>query len=194
MKIRVVGQDPSMNNWGLVAADVDLNNECAIEIVEMKVITNLKKNMKTNKQVRRSNLDLERARDIQNGVDQFFEAHRPKFTMVETPHGSQSALAMKGYGLCIGILSSISTPMIGLSERECKLHAFGKNTATKKQSIEWAMNKFPDAGWKMQKYKGELVSVDGYNEHIADACIALECGMFSDQFINAVKVAQTLIS
>ena len=192
MKIRVVGQDPSMNNWGLVAADIDLSKECEITLVAMTVIRNVKKDMKQTKQVRRSSLDLERTRDLHAGVLEFFNTHKPKFTMVEVPHGSQSASAMKGYGICLGILGCITTPMIALTEGECKTHALGKKSATKNEMINWAMEKFPHSDWKMRKSKGELVGVDGYNEHIADACGALETGMFSDQFINAVEMAKLL--
>lgn len=192
MKIRVVAQDPSMNNWGLVAANIDLEKECEIKILDMLVITNIKKDIKTNKSVRRSVLDLERTRDLNTAIAAFIEEHKPHFTMVETPHGSQSASAMKGYGICLGILGAIRVPMIALTEQECKIHALGRKSVTKQEMIGWAMSRFPNAKWKMRKSKGELVSVDGYNEHLADACAALEAGMYTDQFINAVEMAKTM--
>lgn len=189
MKVRVVGQDPSMNNWGLVAADVDFDNDCKIEVVEMLVVTNLKKNIKQNKTVRRSTLDLERTRDLSKEVQGFIAKHEPKFTMIEVPHGSQNATSMKGYGICLGILGSIRVPMIQLTEGECKIHAVNKKSASKAEMIDWAMSHYPDAGWKMRKSKGEMVSVDGYNEHLADALAALEAGLYTDQFINTMEMA-----
>lgn len=192
MKIRVVGQDPSMNNWGLFAADIDLDGDCKVIPIELKVVTNLKKDIKGNKTVRRSVLDLERTRDLHRAVHAFIAKHKPSFTMIEVPHGSQSATAMKAYGICLGILGSQTVPMIQLTEQECKLHALGKKSGTKAEAIDYAMSRYPDAGWKMRKSKGQFVSVDGYNEHAADALIALEAGMYTDQFINAVAMATAM--
>lgn len=192
MKVRVVGQDPSMNNWGLVAADVDLNNDCKIEIVEMKVITNEKKKLAGRKLVRKTSLDYERVRDLHGSIVEFFDKHKPKITMAEVPSGGKSANALKSAHMCVTILGCIPTPLINLTQNECKIHAFNNRSASKQQSIEWAMSRFPDADWKMRKLKGQLVSVDGYNEHIADACIALETGLYSEEFIKIVEVAKLM--
>jgi hypothetical protein len=54
------------------------------------------------------------------------------------------------------------------------------------------MKLHPEADWKMRKSKGELVSVDGYNEHIADAIGALYAGLNTDQFLNAIEMAQIM--
>lgn len=192
MIVKVVGQDPSMNNWGLVAGEIDLANNWSVRVTDMLVVQNLKKNIKENKTVRRSTLDLERTRDLSRRVNEFITRHSPKFTMIEVPHGSQSASAMKGYGICLGVLGSIRTPMIQLTETECKLNAVQKRTATKAEMISWAMDLHPTAPWKMRKSKGQVVSVDGYNEHLADAIGAIHAGMLSDQFINAVEMAGAL--
>jgi hypothetical protein len=190
MKIKVIGQDPSMNNWGLVAATVDLDRECAIEILDMQVIIKPKDEKLTKKQVRKSHIDLVRARALHTSVQGFITNYAPHFTMIEVPHGSQSATAMKAYGICLGILGSVKTPMIELTEQECKLHAHNRKSATKAESIEYAMSRYPNAPWKYRTLKGRKVSVDGYNEHIADAVIAIEAGLYTDQFINAAAFAQ----
>lgn len=191
MIIRVIAQDPSMNNWGLVAATVNVvTNEIVIQ--DMKTLTNLKSDLSTKKTVRKSTQDLTRARQINTQLKAFFDTHDPNFTMVEVPHGSQSASAMKGYGICLGILGSITTPLIQLSEQECKINAVGKKSATKKEMIDWAMALHPEAPWKMRKSKGVLVSVDGYNEHIADAIGALYAGLLTDQFLQAVEMATAM--
>lgn len=191
MIIRLVAQDPSMNNWGLVAATVNVLTE-EIKIQEMLTVVNLKSDVSTKKTVRKSTIDLTRSRQISKAIHAFLEKHQPSFTMAEVPHGSQSASAMKGYGMCLGILGSIRTPMIQLSEQECKINAVGKKSASKSEMIEWAMKLHPEADWKMRKSKGELVSVDGYNEHIADAIGALYAGLNTDQFLNAIEMAQVM--
>ena len=180
-----------MNNWGLVSAQFDTDTY-EMNIIDMLVVTNLKKDMANNKRARKSFLDLERARDLSGHIHSFVNEHSPKFTMVEVPHGSQSASAMKGYGMCLGVLGSINVPMIQLSEQECKINALGKRTATKSEMINWAMEKYPVANWKMRKSKGQLVSVDGYNEHLADAVGALEAGVLSEDFLNAMSFINSM--
>lgn len=195
MIIKVVGQDPSMNNWALVAATIDLSNECAITITDMFVSQNeRKKDKSARKVVRRNSLDIERAADLSKDINAFLDKHKPNFTMVEVPHGAQSAGAMKSYGMCIALLGAMKgrCSMIQLTEGECKLHTVGKRKATKAEAIEWAMTRFPDAPWKMRTLKGEKVSVDSYNEHLADACAAIETGMYTDQFIAAVEMIQSM--
>lgn len=186
-KVTIVAQDPSFRNWGLIAATLDLSKpDFDINISEMLVVDKSQTDDSKKKQVRKNSQDLERAQVIHNAVDSFLERHNPTMTFVEVPHGSQSAASMKGYGVCIGILGGMKTPMVQLSESECKIAAVGKRIATKKEMISWAMDKHPAAPWKMKKLKGEMVSVDGYNEHLADACAALEAGLVSNQFINAL--------
>jgi len=187
MKIKLLGQDPSMLNWGLAAASFDTVSY-ELELLELFVVQKLNKGDENAKRSRKSFLDLDRSRDLHTGINAFLAKHDFKFTMVEVPHGSQSASAMKGYGICLGILGAMKVPMIQLSERECKINALGKPSATKIEMINWAMGRHPDANWKMRKSKGELVSVDGYNEHAADAVGALEAGIMSEQFNQAMSI------
>jgi len=190
MIIRIIAQDPSMNNWGLVSATVDIVTDKVV-IHAMKVCVNLKEDKQTKKTVRKSTQDLTRSRKLSADIKEYFDEFEPNFTFVEVPHGSQSASAMKGYGMCIGVLGGITTPMVQLSEQECKINAVGKKSATKKEMIEWAMSLHPEAPWKVRNSKGEVVSVDGYNEHLADAVGALYAGLSTDQFLQAVEVART---
>lgn len=187
--IKVLGQDPSMNNWGLVAAEINIETY-DIKVVDMLVLAKPKQEKARKKQVRQNSQDLERAKAVHEGLHSFIKQYTPHMTMVEVPHGSQSASAMKGYGLCLGVLGSMPMPMIQLQESECKINAVGARSATKKQMIEWAMSEHPSAPWKLRKSKGELVSVDGYNEHVADAIGALHAGILTDQFSSAIELAK----
>jgi hypothetical protein len=187
MKIKILGQDPSMLNWGLVAASFDTATY-ELELLEILVVQKLNKGDEHSKRSRKSFLDLDRSRDLHTGINAFLAKHDFKFTMVEVPHGSQSASSMKGYGICLGILGAMTIPMVQLSERECKINAIGKPSATKKEMIDWAMNRHPDVNWKMRNSKGKPVSVDGYNEHASDAVGALEAGIMSDQFNQAMSI------
>ena len=194
MKIKVIGQDPSMCNWGLAACTID-TNDFSVTANELFVVQDIKEEKDTRKSVRKSSLDIIRARRLSERVNEFLARHSDaKFTMVEIPHGSQKAASMKGYAICITILAAQSINMIELNERECKLNALGKTSATKAEMIHWAMSEHPEANWKMRRLKGELVSVDGYNEHAADALSAVHAGLVSDQFVQAVTFAEALAS
>lgn len=188
MKINVLAQDPSMNNWGLVQAIYDTTTK-SVEIVNMAVLVN-KKDTDKKKTVRVSSIDLDRARELTKGIGQAIATHEARFTFVEVPHGSQSASAMKGYGMCVGVLASIGIPMVQLSEADCKKATLGKTKATKAESIDWAMQKHPEAPWRMQTVKGVTKSVDGYNEHVADAIAALYAGIDSMEFKSALQFIQ----
>lgn len=191
--LRVLGQDPSMNNWGLVAANVDIETY-DIEVVEMLVLAKPKQEASVKKQVRTNSRDLDRSRVLSEGLTAFIDKYDFHLTMVEIPHGSQSANGMKSYGICLGLLGSITMPMIQLQEAECKVNAVGSRSATKKQMIEWAMSEHPAANWKMRKSKGVSVSVDGYNEHIADAVSAIHAGILTDQFQAAATMARRMVA
>jgi len=192
MRIKVVGQDPSMNNWGLAAAYVDLET-FEIDVIEIEVIVNLKKDISTNKNVRRNSLDIERTKDLNRGIQAFLNKHDPVCTMIEVPHGAQSFSSGKGMGICLGLLGAQSFNMIQLSERECKISAIGKNKGTKKEVIEWAMGNHPNANWKMKKSNGVLVSTDGYNEHAADAVAAINAGLLTDQFMSIAAIYKKIL-
>lgn len=190
-KIKILGQDPSMQNWGVSVLELDLDT-FELTPIAQKVLTNKKKDSAKKKQVRQSSIDFERASDLYKDLHEFIQEHNPAFTMVEMPVGSQSASAMKGYGIVMGVLGSLAQygyklPVVQVSELENKINAVGKRTATKKEMIEWAMKKYPNADWKTRKLKGEVVSVDGYNEHLADAIGAADAGIQSDTFLNAVR-------
>lgn len=196
MKINIVGQDPSFRNWGLVAASVDIF-DFSIEIKDMFVSQESKesKQDRNRKKVRQANQDLDRARRLHKEVTEFIGDHNAKFSMIELPHGGEGLRSMKTNGMCVGIISSLQTAghrTITISERENKMHSLGKASATKDEMIEWAMNRYPNAPWKMRNLKGQLVGVKAFNEHVADAVSALEAGIYHDDFVNAVEVARQL--
>lgn len=192
MKIKIIAQDPSMSNWGLVAATFNTDTG-KVEINEMMTIHKNKLEKSVKKALRVSNIDLNVARDLSKGINSFFDKYKPAFTIVEIPHGSQSSASMKGYGICLGLLGAVNTQMIQMTEMECKVNALGKRTATKKEMIAYAMAKHPEAKWHRRMFKGELVGVDGKNEHIADAIAALYAGLESDQFKAAIVMAKQLM-
>lgn len=179
--VKVLGMDPSLSNWGLCLTQVDLQSRQIVSVDEVAVISPKEFN---NKQVRKNCQDIDRARQLNNGILPYvLDAH---VIFVEVPHGSKSARAMASYGICVGILACLSKPFFQVSERESKLCIFGKATASKDEMISWATTKWPDAPWA-RKRDGSLL---GLVEHQADALAAIESGLVSAPFLESLAFLQ----
>jgi len=177
--IRVVGQDPSLRNWGLAVGTFDLDSKkLSIELLDL---TNPV--LPTGKQVRQNSLDLECAFQLYQGaVAAATGAHA---VFVEVPVGSQSARAMASYGVCVGVLGALRAngiPFFEVTPAEVKLAGYGRKTATKQEMIKWAMAAHPEANSPMYKQQGALVVSEAKAEHMADAVAAIYAGLACNSF------------
>jgi len=182
--IKVVGFDPSMNNWGIAHGTLypgELNNGFTLLITDISVTQPV---IPTGKQVRQNNKDLEAAKQLSMGA--LAAAQGAKAIFVEVPHGSQSARAMASYGLCVGVLGSLRAsgiPFFEVSEGEVKLASLGKKSKTTKlEMIQWAMAKHPEANWPTYKRDGKDIVSESKAEHMADAIAAIYAGIASNSF------------
>ncbi len=175
--IRVLGIDPAYRNFGMVLADVDPTTGAIVGTPELRLVTT--ETGKEKKGVRKSSDDLRRCRVLVEGLRAMVA--KADVVCAEMPLGSQSATAMKGVGVCMGLLAAIDKPLIELTPDEVKLAAVGKSTATKAAMIEWAHARHPDANWLRlnDKPTGRLLSA---NEHLADAVAVVEAASKTDQF------------
>jgi Holliday junction resolvasome RuvABC endonuclease subunit len=183
--LKIVGMDPSLSNFGFAKATLDLDTMTyAIDDLVL-VKTENEKDKKLKKSVRKNSEDLERARLLYEGM---IDACKGSFLAIaEVPVGSQSARAMASYGACIGVLAGCPIPLIQVTPSEVKLAGTGYKSGTKEEMIEWAMNKFPAANWLLTKRLGKMVPVAA-NEHLADAVGAIEAGIHTDQFKQAIAL------
>lgn len=178
--IKIGGFDPSMKNFGMVKGDLDLDTG---------VLTNLELKLqetsvdKEAKSVRKNSQDLSRARKLYKSMSEFFKD--VDVVCVEVPVGSQSANAMKSYGVCVALVSTLPL-VIQVTPSEVKLVATNSKTASKADMIKWATSLYPDADWCKVKRKGVLTITDK-NEHLADALGALYSGVKTDQF-NQIRL------
>lgn len=183
--ISVIGIDPSLNNFGIAKASVNI---FSLEYV----ITDLslyKSENEAGKVVRKNSDDLRRAKTLFDGM---VEACRgATLAIAEVPVGSQSARAMASYGICVGVLSACPIPLIEVTPFEVKLAATGHKYAAKEEMIEAAMNKFPSAPWLLRKVKGKMEPVAA-NEHLADAVWSIEAGLKTQQFKQAVAMYRAM--
>ena len=174
--IKVVGVDISLNNIGICQAEV-IGDKVTVKRVSL--IQPPKADAQMKKQVRKNSDDLRRARWLFEGLHQAIQDCH--VIAVEMPVGSQSARAMASYGLCVGVLASITKPMIEVTPTDVKLAGVGSKTASKQEMIEWATEKHPEANWKTMRRGGEQVLTND-NEHMADALAAIYAGMKTTEF------------
>lgn len=187
MKMKVVGVDPSLRNFGLCAGTIDLSHEdFPFELEELKLVES-ESDKASKKVVRKNSDDLRRATKLQRTMTEFINKHEAQMVIVEVPVGSQSARSMASYGICIGVLASIRKPMIQVTPTEVKLSTVGSKTASKDAMIKWATQAYPDAAWLTRKVKGEVTFV-AKNEHLADSVAAVHAGILTEPFIQAVGI------
>ncbi len=186
--IRVLGMDPSLNNWGL-AYGLYYPDTGQLSISTVDVIN---PDFSTGKQVRQNSKDMERAEALMTGAMKACEGATVVF--VEVPVGSQSARAMASYGICAGVLGALRAqgiPFFEITPTEVKLATVGKKTASKAEIIDRAVGLHPDANWPMITQKGITRVSTTKAEHMADAIGAIEAGLQlplfkqSLQFMNA---------
>ena len=185
--MKIVGVDPSLRNFGIVVAELDINT-MEFKIQEMRLIES-EDNAKKAKTVRKNSDDLRRAKLLHDGFVELCQGATIAF--VEVPVGSQSARAMASYGICIGVLSACPIPMIQLTPTEVKLAMTGEKTATKDEMIEAAVKAHPYAKWMTRKVKGEIALLND-NEHLADATGAITAGILTNEFKGMVSMMKSL--
>lgn len=177
--IKVVGQDPSLRNWGLAVGSLNLETKkLTVDYVDL---TNPV--LPTGKQVRQNSSDLESALQLYKGAaDAAIGAHA---IFVEVPVGSQSARAMASYGVCVGVLGALRAngiPFFEVTPTEVKLASVGNKTATKQDMIKWAMESHPEANWPTYKQNGKVMVSEAKAEHMADAIAAIYAGIRCNSF------------
>ena len=181
MKLRVLGMDPSLNNWGLAAGTYDMASR-QLEVFELLVT---QPDIPEGKQVRNNSKDLARAEQLALAVREIHQGCTPHVTFVEVPIGSQSARAMASYGVCVGVLGGLRAtgyPFYEVTPSEVKRVATGRTTATKREMIQWAYDQHPSAPWPFQTKKGVTTIIESKAEHMADAVAAIHAGVQLPQF------------
>jgi len=94
--LQVLGMDPSLRNWGLAKGTYDTERKL-LSIAEVSVV---QPKSPSDRSMRQSEKDLVAAYGLVKGFLPVIE--EADLVFCEIPIGSQSASAMKGYGICIG--------------------------------------------------------------------------------------------
>ena len=184
MKIAVCGMDPSLRNWGIAEAILDLETG----FLDTPVLTLVETRDLTGKQVRQNSNDLALAQQICDVAIPI--ARRVKAIFVEVPVGSQSARSMASYGVCVGILGAIRAlgiPIIEVTATEVKKTFTGDPVATKALMIQTAMLEYPSANFP--HHGGKIVAKA---EHVADAIAAIHAGVQTPAFLNIMRILNSI--
>lgn len=180
-KIRIAALDGSLRNFGIAKLDYDIHTE-ELSVADL-ILTKTKKSQV--KIVRASSDNLARAQVIAESIrDNLKDC---AFVFAEVPSGGQDFKAAMAFGIVVGLYASIPIPLIEVSPSETKMAAVGTRTASKKEMIAWAVEKFPGAPWLTRKLKGEIVPIDA-NEHLADAVAIAHAGIKTAQFRQAAAM------
>lgn len=186
--IKVVGQDPSLRNWGLAQATLDIDSK-VLRIDHIDVINPV---LPTGKQTRVNSLDIESAFQLTKGAWEASKGAQAVF--IEVPVGSQSARAMASYGICVGVLGALrlsGIPFYEVTPKEVKHLTTGNPEASKEEMIKWAVNKHPEANWPTHKHKDRVILTSAKAEHMADAIAAIYAGMSGSQFQQLLSIMTT---
>ena len=178
-KLKFVGCDPSLRNWGLALATFDT----ATQTLTVNELVLTCPDLPKGKQVRQNSLDIESASQLYESTIAAVSGADAVF--VEVPVGSQSARAMASYGICVGVLGALranSVPFFEVTPSEVKLAGAGSKTATKQEMIAWAMSKHPEANWPTYKQNGKSLVSEAKAEHQADAVATIYAGMTCNSF------------
>ena len=190
-KIRVCGFDPSMRNWGMAVADLDLRSG----LLDVPTLSIIQPRDEKSKQVRKNSKDLALAKQLFEGA--YNTAKSCKVVFVEVPVGSQSARAMASYGVCVGVLGSLAglgITIIEVSPEENKKALTGIKHATKEAMISAAMAEYPTANWPRQERNGATFKkgdLKAEAEHVADAIGAIHAGCATPTFQTLLKLLRS---
>ncbi|SER28234.1 hypothetical protein SAMN05216548_11489 [Faunimonas pinastri] len=177
--IKVVGFDPALANMGIARMSLDLDTFN----LTAESIKSAHTDKRANKVVRQNSDDLRRARELYGEL--YLGTTGCKYAFAEIPSGGQSARAVYGFGIAVGLLASCPIPLIQVQPFETKLATVGTKTASKEEMIEWAEETYPHLPWlrytKATKNhaKGDLHED---NEHMADALAVVHAGIRTDEF------------
>jgi Holliday junction resolvasome RuvABC endonuclease subunit len=197
----MLGIDPSLTHTGYAVCEVCTETRKIIRVLEMSTI----KTEKTkNKQVRSSSDKMHRARAHAVKLREVIAQHQIRVGAAEVPSGGQSANAASAFGIAIGILASLTIPLIEVSPAEVKMASVGSKTADKEDIMRWALaltertDSPVEWGVGPRKNEFEIEHRGGYilkdMEHQADAISGVQAAIASEQFRQLSGMMAALIS
>lgn len=196
--IKIGGLDPSLTHTGISKGVYDLKRR-TFQVTRLRLVVTEPEGKKV---VRRNSDDLRRVNLIANAAFEEFKDCHVVFS--EVPTGSQSARTAFAFGMVLGILgTAFEAPgfrprLIQVLPQEVKLAVPGGSKVTSKEEIvEWAATEWPELEWIKGRKGAKFVTESGMfltgdNEHLADACAAINAGVRTGQFRDMTSLLDTV--
>ena len=190
MRIKVVGFDPSMSNFGICKAELEVTGQQTPEIIIIDLQL-IKTEGESKKGVIKQSDDLRRAKDIYGHMILACQGNNLAFSEIPLGNAAMYNNAILSAGMMVGILAACPIPLIQVFPKDVKIAAVGHPHAVKEEMIDWAINRYPTAPWLMRKRKEAMVPIAA-NEHLADAVATIEAGIRTTQFQQAIAIYQSM--
>lgn len=198
MIVRAVGIDAAFANMGFARVEIEVEAGRVLEIrcTELDLASTEKDK---TKQVRVSSDRLRRGTELKMMMD--LNCAGVTYAFAEVPSGTQNAAAAFGLGIATGILCCCPVPIIEVSPMEVKAAVAGRRVqkgASKREVIEWAAARWPDAPWLRAEHKAR--SKNGVlpagrllddNEHLADALASVAAGVETPEFKRLIQLLES---
>lgn len=173
--------DPSLTNTAVVWGEVDLKTD-TINPTGFELINTSKSKLKS---VRSSSDLVRRCRTINDKLHPLIENYNPAIVFVETPSGSQNYSGAISYAVSCFLIGTINPPPIEVTPLEVKMYSVGKGTASKKDVMNFCLEKFPNFPYERKK-DGSLV--EAKMEHVCDSIAASVAGIKSKEYAQIKKL------
>lgn len=174
-KLKLLGFDPSMSNWGVAAGIYHTDME-SLEIKYTNTISPVS-TLSTNKR------DVSIAAQLFTALDPLIK--QADVICVEVPTGSQGFRPAVNYAMCctlVGVISTYGVPIIQVSPQDVK-SVVGASSASKRDVVEWVNEAHPEIA--LPHHKGRL-NVEASN-HYCDAIVAIHAALTKPDLIKIIE-------
>lgn len=174
--LKIVGLDPSMRNWGVAICYLSQNKMLSVE--ELTTIKTKPSKRKTQKYLD----DIDASKTLCNALIPLLKD--ADLVVAESPVGSQSAAAMKGYGVCMALLGLIASEhrLFIVSPHDIKKLLPYVEHPSKQDIIKLIDRYHPNT---LTKNKQGILQAS--NEHAADAVASIYAAAKDDSFKHLVN-------
>ena len=158
-KMKILTNDPSFTGWGYAVVQIDPKQMPRIKVLESGCIKTQPEHKK--RRIRKSDDLVRRLIEVCQQLKQIISKHGIDYILSEAPHGSQNASAAVMIGAVAGLVAGIGTmqelPVEWYSEQDAKKFLSGKNSLTKKRTIQ-LISEYYTVEWTGTKYKDEAIA------------------------------------
>ena len=173
--------DPSLTNTAVVWGELDLKTD-KLNQLGYELINTSKTTLKS---IRASSDLVRRCRTLNEKLHPLIENYNPSIVFVETPSGSQNYSGAISYAVSCYLIGTINPAPIEVTPLEVKMYSVGKGTASKKEVMNYCLNKFPNFPYELKK-DGTLVETK--MEHVCDSIAASVAGTKSKEYTQLKKL------